>query len=241
MNNFDHVSENIAQLQSEINAAALNAGRDPNDITLIAVTKTYPVDAVTAAVHAGITNAGENRVQEAVPKITALANDLSLSALKWHLIGHLQRNKAKVAVQNFDMIHSVDSERLAGEINRHAASQDKLMSILVQVNVSGEESKSGLVPGDIPATIERLLKNCPNLVINGFMTMAPLADAEQARPWFKGLRELRDACANGINHPRFNPAHLSMGMSNDYKVAIEEGATMVRIGTAIFGKRNYNP
>jgi len=237
MNDFSHVADNIRKLQSEISAAAINAGRDPNEITLIAVTKTYPAEAVTAAIHAGVTNAGENRVQEAVPKICALANDLSLSPLRWHLIGHLQSNKARLAVANFDMIHSVDSLKLATEINRHAAAAGKLMSILIQVNISGEESKSGVDAESVEALVSGILEECDHVAIHGFMTMAPLTEPEAARPTFKGLRELRDHISQEIKHPRFTPAELSMGMSNDYRVAIEEGATMIRVGTAIFGKR----
>jgi pyridoxal phosphate enzyme (YggS family) len=239
MTDLSHIHANIDRIRSEINAAALNAGRDPNDVKLIAVTKTYPAEAVAAAVHAGISDAGENRVQEAVPKIQAISNDLSLSPLRWHLIGHLQSNKARLAVDNFDMIHSVDSERLAREINKHAEAAGKLMSILIQINVSGEESKGGLPPGDAEGTIKGILEGCPWVSVHGFMTMAPLDAPEKARPVFKGLRELRDHLAKGISHPRFAPVELSMGMSNDYLVAIEEGATMLRIGTAIFVRRDY--
>lgn len=238
MTDLSHIRENIERVRADIASAAQAAGRDPAEITLVAVTKTYPADHVVAAFHAGITDAGENRIQEAVPKIEELAGDLSLSPLRWHLIGHLQTNKAKVAVQNFDLVHSVDSLRLAQAIDRHAGNADRLMSILIQVNTSEEESKFGMAPESTSAAIKEILEGCPHIVIEGFMTMAPLTAPEKARPTFQALRKLRDELAASINHPRFTPRELSMGMSNDYQVAIEEGATMIRIGTAIFGRRD---
>lgn len=236
---FAHVSRNLEILNARIAEAATRAGRDPAEITLVAVTKTHPAEAVLAAVEAGVTDAGENRIQEAVPKIEAVASSLETGALRWHLIGHLQSNKAKVAVQNFDLIHSVDSERLARQISRHAGDAGKIMPVLLQVNVSGEETKGGFVPDAMAEITTRLLEECPHLQIQGFMTMAPLDEPESARPFFRGLRELRDRLAAQIQHERFRPTELSMGMSNDFLVAIEEGSTLVRIGTAIFGQRDY--
>ena len=238
MDTFSHIPGNIAKLKAEIAEAAVNAGRDPATITLVAVSKTYPAAAVEAAVRSGLADAGENRVQEAVPKIGEVAELTGDRALRWHLIGHLQSNKAKQAVQNFDLIHSVDSERLAQEINKHAEVAGKKMSILIQVNVSGEGTKSGFSIGEVKPAVEQILEECPSVMIRGFMTMAPLDAPEKARPVFKGLRELRDKLVLEISHPQFAPTELSMGMSNDYGVAIEEGATLLRIGTAIFGRRD---
>lgn len=240
MTNFSHVPENIERLQAEIRSAAERAGRDPSEVRLVAVTKTYPAEAVTAAARAGITNTGENRVQEAIPKMEELTKDTAAAELHWHLIGRLQTNKAKLAVQNFDLIHSVDSERLAREIHKHAATADKIMPVLLQVNISGEQSKSGFNPSDLHSALQRILKDCPAVRIDGFMTMAPLDDPEKARPVFRDLKKLRDRLATEIQHERFNPRELSMGMSNDFAVAIEEGATLIRIGTAIFGQRDYS-
>lgn len=240
MTDLSHIHHNIKHIRNEIAEAAANAGRDPDSVTLVAVTKTYPSSYVAAAVHAGITDAGENKIQEAVPKIEELNNDLSYTRLKWHLIGHLQSNKAKLAVRNFDLIHSVDSLKLAKEINRHAEAAGKLMGILIQINVSGEESKEGLRPEDAGNTLKAILEECSHVSIQGLMTMAPFGAPEDSRQTFKDLRELRDHLSSDISHPRIELKELSMGMSNDFKVAIEEGSTMVRIGTAIFGERNYS-
>lgn len=239
MPDYAHVSRNLEILNSQIAQAASSAGRNPTDITLVAVTKTHPAEAVVAAVAAGITDAGENRVQEAIPKIEAVAQTPETASLRWHLIGHLQSNKARVAVQHFDLIHSVDSEKLARQISRHAGDAGKIMPVLLQVNVSGEKTKGGFGPAAMADITGRLLEECPHLLIQGFMTMAPLDDPENARPFFRALRELRDRLASQIQHERFQPTALSMGMSNDFAVAIEEGATLIRIGTAIFGQRDY--
>lgn len=238
MTNLSYIAANIEQVRNEIGEAAATAGRNPEDVTLIAVTKTYAADYVATAVQAGITNAGENRVQEAASKIEAIENDPSLSPLRWHLIGHLQSNKARQAVQHFDMIHSLDSVRLAKELNRYAAEENKLMAVLMQINISGEESKGGFAPEQAEDSALTILKLYPHLNIQGLMTMAPFTGPEAARPVFKRLRQLRDNLTKNINHQRFSPTELSMGMTSDYKVAIEEGSTMVRIGTAIFGGRD---
>lgn len=240
MTNLSHISANITQIQNEIAQAAQRAGRDPKEITLVAVTKTYPVQFIREVHKAGLYNVGENRVQEAVPKIETLRDEGTTPPLTWHLIGHLQSNKARLAVQHFDLIHSVDSLKLAKEINRHAVAAEKTQPILVQVNVSGEETKSGIHPGNAVEVIGEILELCPNVPIHGLMTMAPLGTAEAARPTFTGLRNLRDRLAEELKHPGFDPRHLSMGMSNDFRVAIEEGATLVRIGSALFGERNYH-
>ena len=217
------IEANIEQVKARIARACQRAGRSPEEITIIAVTKTVDPPAIAAAFELGITHFGENKVQEAVAKIGLL------SGLKprptWHMIGHLQTNKAKVAIELFDIIHSVDSVRLAEVLSQRTR---KALPILLEVNVSGEASKSGFSVAEVTPALEAISR-LPRLEIKGLMTMAPLiADAEQVRPVFQQLRSLRDS--TGLEH-------LSMGMTDDFEVAIEEGATMVRIGRAIFGER----
>ncbi|MGI6576196.1 MAG: YggS family pyridoxal phosphate-dependent enzyme [bacterium] len=221
---------NIIQVQEQIAQAARRSGRDPADITLIGVTKSVPVDKIEKAILAGIKHIGENRVQEAKSKYEAVGRKV-----KWHLIGHLQRNKVKQAIVIFDFIHSLDRLSLAREIQKQAAKQDINISCLVQVNVAGEESKFGLAPEELLPFV-RQVAGFPNLTIRGLMTIAPYTkDPEEVRPVFRRLREL-------FTQPGYPPEakmeYLSMGMSNDYTVAIEEGANMVRLGTKIFGSRN---
>lgn len=235
----------IAQRLSEVDVrmalAAGRAGRDPASVRLVAVTKTHPAQTVLDAIVAGAHDIGENRVQEALPKIELVRQTLPSAEppVRFHLIGHLQSNKAKQAVRNFDLIHSVDSQALAEELNRHSAAFGKETHILLQVNVSGEESKSGLEPQLLPQTVEHVLENCPALRLCGFMTMAPLSeDPEEARPHFRNLRLLAEQMRERFGeHERFTANELSMGMTNDFEVAIEEGATLVRIGSALFGAR----
>ena len=195
----------------------------PDEVTLIAVTKTIGIPAIEAAFNAGIRNFGENRVQEAQPKIEQLAS--LRPSLIWHMVGHLQTNKAKTAVDIFDIIHSVDSLRLAETLSQH--SQSKL-PVLIEVNVSGEATKSGFLLPEADEAVKRIGR-LPNIEVGGLMTIAPWgSDAEEVRPIFRRLRQLGDAL--GLRH-------LSMGMTDDFEVAIEEGATLVRIGRAIFGER----
>jgi len=235
------IAENIAAVQARIAAAARRAGRDPAEITLVAVTKTHPPELVAEAVAAGARALGENRVQEAASKIAALR--AGHAELRWHLIGHLQRNKAKLAAELFDLVHSVDSLRLAEALARQVAPGRRL-PILLQVNVSGEASKEGfaLPGGATSAALLALLPELeqlvalPQLEVRGLMTVAPMvADPEQARPVFKALRELRDELARRLPTARWD--QLSMGMTDDFEVAISEGATIVRVGRAIFGAR----
>ena len=215
------ISRNLQEVQRRIAQAAMRAHRSPEEVTLIAVTKSLPTQAVAAAVQAGITNIGENRVQEAKTKVSE-ASSLGINPT-WHMIGHLQRNKAKTAVDIFDIIHSIDSLRLAQSINDIALDT---VPVLLQVNVSGEETKSGFTIEELSLALGKI-NTMPNLRPRGLMTIAPLtSDPEQVRPIFRRLRELRDSA--GLEH-------LSMGMTDDFEVAIEEGATMVRIGRAIFG------
>jgi pyridoxal phosphate enzyme (YggS family) len=195
--------------------------RVPDGVTLVAVTKTVPPERVDAALNAGIAVFGENKIQEAKAKIPLVS-----SRARWHFIGHLQSNKARDAVELFELIHSVDSVKLAGELDKWAERAGKTQPILLEVNVSGEASKFGIKPEDLPATLAEIQKS-PRLEVRGLMTMPPLG--KDPRPFFRQLRRLRDD--TGLRE-------LSMGMSHDYEIAIEEGATIVRIGTAIFGERN---
>jgi PLP dependent protein len=239
MNLESLVAERIAEVRGRMAAAAARGGRPADSVRLVAVTKTYPLEAVLAAVASGCADIGENRVQEAVPKIEAFRASQPGTVAHFHLIGHLQSNKARHAVRFFDLIHSVDSEHLAVELDRHAQGLGKTCRVLLQVNVSGEETKSGFTAETVTAAFPGILDRCPNLRVAGFMTMAPLvADPELTRPVFRNLRELRDLLlARHGGHASFVAGELSMGMTNDYEVAIEEGATLVRIGSAIFGSR----
>ncbi|MCE5228010.1 YggS family pyridoxal phosphate-dependent enzyme [bacterium] len=221
---------NLKTIRGRIEAAALRAGRDPASVTLVAVSKTHPAGRVREAIGAGQAVFGENRIQEALPKIEALAG---LNA-RWHLIGHLQGNKARQAAGRFELIHSVDSPELIRELDKRAAAAGVKQKILLQINVAGEASKFGAAPDEITSLLDALSR-APNLIPEGLMTIPPLTDdPEASRPHFKRLREL----LNGVRakQPSFG-SQLSMGMSDDYEVAIEEGATLVRVGTAIFGER----
>lgn len=218
------IAERLAAVQAEIAAACERADRDPAEVRLIAVSKTQPAAAIREAVAAGHADFGENRVQEGVAKLDELAD----SSARIHLIGHLQRNKARFAGR-FASVQSIDSVALAAAVSRRL---DAPLPVLLEVNVAGEASKQGFAPSDLEAAL-REIAALPNLEVKGLMTIAPLAaEAEAVRPVFRALREMRDALAGerGLRE-------LSMGMSNDYAVAIAEGATIVRIGRAIFGER----
>ncbi len=224
------LAENLESVHARIAAACARAGRAPDAVRLLAVSKTYGPDAVRAAAAAGQRWFGENRVQEAAAKIPECPGNLA-----WHLIGHLQSNKAALAARLFDWVHSVDSAKLLETLDRHAAEAGRTLRALVQVNVSGERSKSGLAPAAVPDVLA-LAPRLRNVQIAGLMTIPPLAaDPETARPFFRKLRELRGewAAATGLDL-----AELSMGMTHDLEVAIEEGATVVRVGTGIFGARS---
>jgi pyridoxal phosphate enzyme (YggS family) len=226
------IASRITQVNERIERAAIAAGRHPEDIQLIAVSKTKPTELIAQAIAAGLTIFGENYIQEARDKFNALA----AQPIHWHFIGHLQSNKAKYAVRLFDLIHSVDSIKLATEIDRQAAKIDKIQPILIQVNISREATKSGLTADE---TIERIqqISALTHVRVRGLMTMPPFFDdPDRARPYFARLHELRDAiAAAGI--PNVEMRELSMGMTGDFEAAIAEGATLVRIGTAIFGSR----
>jgi pyridoxal phosphate enzyme (YggS family) len=223
------IEENLERVRSNIAAAAQKAGRSADEIRLVAVSKTHPAESVREAHHGGQNLFGESRVQEARAKIPELP-----SSLEWHFIGHLQKNKIRHALPLFEMFHSVDSLALARDIDRIADELGSRPRVLLEVNVAGEGSKFGFRPEVLRAEIEHLLA-LPRLTIEGLMTIPPLAaEAESSRKFFAGMRELRDALRTEFD---LRLVELSMGMTNDYPVAIEEGATMVRVGTAIFGDR----
>lgn len=217
----------VADVRARIAAAAARSGRRPEEITLVAVTKGVPLTRIREAVAAGVTDVGESRVQEAAPKVAALRE-----AVRWHLVGHLQRNKAPLAAGLFTVIHSLDTVRLAQTLSRHAP---RRVDVLVQVNIAREPQKHG-VPPEAVAEILRGAAALPGIRVVGLMTIPPLhPDPERARPIFRRLRTLRDEAARVLGTAL---PHLSMGMSDDFEVAVEEGATMVRVGRAIFGPRD---
>jgi pyridoxal phosphate enzyme (YggS family) len=223
------LGDRLLRVRERINTAATRAGREASAVTLVAVSKTMPVELIREALAAGVTVLGENRVQEAQGKIAALSGQGS-----WHLVGHLQTNKAKLAVQLFDLIHSLDSLKLAQALNRHAEEAGKPVRCLVEVNLGGEESKSGMGEEGVRPLLEAA-RGLPFLAIEGLMAIPPFRpDPEEIRPYFRRLRALKDALAGA----GFRLAELSIGMTHDFEVAIQEGATMVRIGTAIFGPRS---
>ena len=226
------IKKNIEQVHARIQKAARAAGRDPDTVRLVAVTKTVEAERIREAAEAGLDCFGENYVQEAREKIEALAD----TNVSWHFIGHLQSNKAKYAVGFFDLIHSVDSLKLAKEIDRQAAKRELVQNILVQVNVGKETQKSG-IDEDAAAALVREAAGLEHVRVHGLMTMPPFFDApEKVRPYFRRLAELRDEIA-AQNIAGAEMKELSMGMTGDFAAAIAEGATLVRIGTAIFGER----
>jgi pyridoxal phosphate enzyme (YggS family) len=229
------IAENIAQARERIAAAAQRAARNPERITLMGVSKTFPVESIREAYAAGLRIFGENRVQEFAGKADALRD---LSDAEWHLIGHLQTNKAAKAAELFGAVDSVDSARMAEKLNAFAESAGKTLSVLIEINVGGETAKSGIAPGS--SELEQILQGVRqwgNLKIQGLMAVPPYTeDPEGSRAYFRQLRQIRDSiAARGL--PQIGMAVLSMGMSHDFEVAIEEGATCVRVGTAIFGER----
>ena len=227
------ISENLVQVKRCIIEAAKRAGRDPSGIRLLAVTKEQSDATVAKGIQAGMTLLGENKVQEASGKIEAFGRK---NGLEWHFIGRLQKNKVKFIFDLFDLIHSVDSLALAEAIHKKAQKIGSCMPILLQVNISGEKSKLGIDPLDLPREIRKFAK-LEGVKISGLMTIPPFdRDPETSRPYYARLRELRDTCSS-LNIPRICLDELSMGMSNDYEVAIEEGATLVRVGTGLFGRR----
>jgi PLP dependent protein len=227
---MDSIAENLARVREQIVEAAAKANRGPEEIELVAIAKTHPAEKVRKASEAGQTLFGESRVQEARAKIPGLPSNL-----RWHFVGHLQKNKIRHALPLFEMIHSVDSLALAQDMNRVAEDEGMHPRVLLEVNVAGEASKFGFAPAKLREQMEELLA-LPRLSILGLMTIPPLAEeAEASRKYFVQLRELRDRLQSEF---RVDLAQLSMGMTQDFPVAIEEGATLVRVGTAIFGERS---
>ena len=235
------VSEALEGVRRRIAEAARRVGRDPAEVRLVCVTKGVPVSHIEEALAAGVTDLGENRVQEAQEKQAALGTGYRVpgTEVRWHLIGHLQRNKAKLAAESFDVIHSVDSSELVRALVRAAALRRVVYprEVLIQVNVSGEAMKHGCRPEEAQGLAEEILRS-KHLKWVGLMTMAPFSeDSEKARPFFRQLRELRDELRHSSLAGACAELGLSMGMSEDFETAVEEGATMVRVGTAIFGER----
>ena len=226
------IANRLEEVKDRIARAAHRCGRDAADVKLVAVSKTVSNQRVLEGIEAGITDLGENYVQEAREKIESLRP----YKVSWHFIGHLQSNKAKFAVELFDWIHSVDSFKLAKELNKRAGAVGKTQNILVQVNISGEQTKSGIDPSQTIALMHQLA-DLEHLHVRGLMTMPPFFNApDRVRPYFKALKDLqKDVNAEAI--PRIDMFELSMGMSGDFETAIEQGATLVRVGTAIFGER----
>lgn len=226
------IRDNLERVRERIARAAEGAGRDPSTVRLVAVSKTVEADRVRAAVDAGVTDLGENYVQEARTKIGEIGN-----AARWHFIGHLQTNKAKFVVDIFDTIQTVDRLKLAETLSAKAVARARTLDVLIQVNISGEETKSGAAGGEA-VDLVRGVAVLPNLAVRGFMTMPPFFDdPDAARPYFAALRALRDHI-DGLSIPGVSMEELSMGMSGDFEAAIAEGATIVRVGTAIFGSRS---
>lgn len=219
---MNHIKENLEAIKNTI----------PEGVLLVAVTKTRTVEEINEAIRLGVTDIGENKVQEILEKYE------KVSPVRWHLIGHLQTNKVKQVIDKVYMIHSVDSFHLAAEIDKRAAQAGIMMRILVQVNAAEEESKFGISSGDTEALIRDILERCPQLIIQGLMFIAPFDDPQNVRGYFSDVKRQFDQLKK-IKHPRLDFQVLSMGMSNDYEVAIEEGANLVRVGSAIFGTRNY--
>ncbi|MGD0336753.1 MAG: YggS family pyridoxal phosphate-dependent enzyme [Candidatus Omnitrophota bacterium] len=229
------VRENILKIQERIRSACIKAKCDLSSVTIVAVSKGRTVTQIVEAIRAGMSDIGENRVQEALLKYKELLtmNHEPLT-IKWHMVGHLQTNKVREAVKIFDLIHSVDSLRLAREINKQAAKINKIQDILIEVKTSGEATKFGATPSQTPGLVKEICA-LKNISLRGLMTIAPLVDnPEKARPYFKTLRELKDRVNHELRTMNYELNILSMGMTDDFEVAIEEGANMVRIGRAIF-------
>jgi pyridoxal phosphate enzyme (YggS family) len=227
------LKDRLKRIHERIDQAASRCNRSAESIRLIAVSKTIPTAVVREAIDCGVTDLGENYIQEARDKV----NELATAPVNWHFIGHLQSNKAKYAVRLFDLIHSVDSLKLATELNKYAQKIDKIQAVLVQVNVAKEESKTGIFVEETIGLLKQLSR-LDNIAVNGLMTMPPYFNApDKVRPFFAALRDLRDRIRTE-NITGISMDELSMGMTGDFEAAIEEGATMVRIGTAIFGERH---
>ncbi|MDI3540951.1 Pyridoxal phosphate homeostasis protein [Koleobacter methoxysyntrophicus] len=227
------VIKNLQVIKKRVAESAMKTNRKLDDIKIIAVTKNVEVERILEAIQGGIDAIGENRVQEALIKYPLIEKEI-----EWHMIGYLQRNKAKKAVEHFDLIQSLDRISLAQELDKRGKQQNKIVNVLVQVNVSGEESKSGISPEETVEFIKSL-SDYENILIKGLMTIAPYTDdPEETRPYFARMKGLFDE-VHKLKGRNIDIEYLSMGMTNDFEVAIEEGSNMIRIGTGIFGERNY--
>ena len=226
------VVANYRAIVGRIAVAAAKVGRDAREVRLLAASKSQPVESIRAALAAGVALVGENYVQEAEEKKNLLAE----AKVEWHMIGHLQRNKTKLAVQLFDVVESLDNLALARELDKAAAKRSKIVRALIEVNLAGEESKAGVAKGEVAGLLEKIA-GLAHVSVQGLMTVPPFREnLEEVRPYFRELRELRDSL-NSLNLPHARLNELSMGMTHDFTVAIEEGATIVRVGTALFGPR----
>lgn len=228
------IGENIKHIQKLKEDAAKRAGRSGEEVLLVAVTKLHSADEINEAIDCGITDLGENKVQEIMDKYE------KVKPVRWHLIGHLQTNKVKYIIDKVAMIHSVDSLHLAKEIDKRARQHGLVMDILIQVNSAMEESKFGITTEETGKMIDDILRECPNIRIRGLMCIAPFEDnPDDARVYFAEVKKLYDEYAK-VHHPNLDFKYLSMGMSNDFEVAVEEGSNLIRVGTSIFGARDYS-
>lgn len=234
-NNYMSIKERYNEILNRVNEAAIRSGRDPKEVTLMAVTKTHPAAELNEVIDAGATDIGENRVQEVLEKYE------KVKPVRWHLIGHLQTNKVKNIVDKVVMIHSVDSLHLAKEIDKRVSALNKKMDILIEINSAMEESKSGIAASELKKLVAEITETCDNLKICGIMCIPPIAaNPEDSRPYFKEAKQLFDDMKIwDFPVDKVEPKVLSMGMSGDFEVAIEEGSTIVRVGSSIFGQRNY--
>lgn len=231
---MEDIRGNLSKINEQIKLCAEGCGRNAEDVLLCAVSKTRTPEEINIAIDAGVTDIGENKVQEIMDKFDAV------KPVKWHMIGHLQTNKVKYIIDKVSMIHSVDSYKLAAEINKRAGQHGIVMDILLQVNSAEEESKFGITTDETEALIKEILDTCENIRIRGLMCIAPYADdPEDIKVYFEDVKRQYDEFGK-IDHPRLDFKYLSMGMSHDFPVAIEAGSNLVRVGSAIFGERNYN-
>lgn len=231
---MEDIRKNLSKINEQIKLCAEGCGKTADDVLLCAVSKTRTPEEINIAIDAGVTDIGENKVQEIMDKFDAV------KPVKWHMIGHLQTNKVKYIIDKVSMIHSVDSYKLAAEINKRAAAHDKVMDILIQVNSAEEESKFGITTDETEKLIHEILDNCENIRIRGLMCIAPYTDdPKDVKIYFEAVKKQYDVFGK-IDHPMLDFKYLSMGMSHDFPVAIEAGSNLVRVGSAIFGERNYN-
>lgn len=230
---MEDIKKNLEKVHDSIREAAEGCGRSEDEVLLVAVSKTRTPEEINTAIDAGVTDIGENKVQEIMDKYDAV------KPVRWHMIGHLQTNKVKYIIDKVDMIHSVDSMKLAGEINKRAGAHGKVMDILVQINPANEESKFGVSIDEAGKLVEEILDSCENIRVRGLMSVAPIAeDPMDVKPYFDGVKAKYDELSK-IDHPRLDFRYLSMGMSHDFPVAIAAGSNLVRVGSAIFGERDY--